>query len=153
MTSRVYKSAQGKNVDLGALALQNEKMLAVSPGAKVNARGDRLDTNNRVVDKKSSQVQRQITQTTQVVNTSDAPIYTSSKAAKEAKAAKTEKTAPKPVAKTQAPVVQPAIEVVEAIDTLAGLDDETTTAPEVSATSNEGLAAAIARAKNKKAKE
>lgn len=152
MTSRVYKSAQGKMVDLGALALQNENMLAVSPGAKVNARGDRLDTNNRVVDSKSKQVQRQITQTTQVVNTTDAPIFTSSKAAKEAKAAK---AAPAPRAETkvapkvEAPVVEEIVE--EIIDTVPGLDTEPVV-EEPAPTSNEGLAAAIARAKNKKAK-
>lgn len=145
MTNKIYKSAQGKSVDLGALALKNEQMLAVSPGAKVNARGDILDTNNRIVDRKSAQIGRQITQTTQPVNTTDAPIFTNSRSAR----ASTQQTAT-PAAK---PAPAPVQEVVDTVDTddIVGLDTPIQAlAP--TPTSNEGLAAAIARAKNKKAK-
>lgn len=150
MTSRVYKSAQGKMVDIGALALKNETILAVSPGTKLNARGDRLDSDNRVIDKKGAQVQRQITQTTQRVNTSDAPIATSSKAAKEARAEQVKRVT-QAKAESKAKIEAPKA-VEEAVDIITGLDDVIAVA-EVSATSNEGLAAAIARAKDKKAKE
>jgi len=58
MTNKVYKSAQGKIVDMGRLALQNENVRAVG-NMKVNARGDLLDDNNRVIVSKPEQVQRQ----------------------------------------------------------------------------------------------
>ena len=58
MTSKVYKTAQGKTVDMGRLALQNENVRAVG-NMKVNARGDLLDDMNRVVSTKTEQVQKQ----------------------------------------------------------------------------------------------
>jgi hypothetical protein len=58
MTKKVYKSAQGKIVDLGALILQNENTRAVG-NMNVNARGDVLDDTNRVIDQKNRQIQRQ----------------------------------------------------------------------------------------------
>lgn len=58
MTSKVYKTAMGKVVDMGALMLQNENVRAVG-NMGVNARGDRIDSQNRVIDKKNRQVQRQ----------------------------------------------------------------------------------------------
>lgn len=58
MSSKIYKSAMGKPVDLGALLLQNEQTRAVG-NMNVNARGDTLDSTNRVIDPKNQQVQRQ----------------------------------------------------------------------------------------------
>lgn len=58
MTSKVYKTAQGKTVDMGRLALQNENVRAVG-NMKVNARGDIVDDMNRVISKKTEQVQKQ----------------------------------------------------------------------------------------------
>jgi hypothetical protein len=64
MTSKVYKSAQGKTVDMGRLQLQNEGVRAVG-NMKVNARGDMVDDLNRVISTKSEQVNKQYkTQTT-----------------------------------------------------------------------------------------
>jgi len=64
MTSKVYKSAQGKSVDMGRLQLQNEGVRAVG-NMKVNARGDMIDDMNRVISSKSEQVNKQYkTQTT-----------------------------------------------------------------------------------------
>jgi hypothetical protein len=64
MTSKVYKSAQGKTVDMGRLQLQNEGVRAVG-NMKVNARGDMVDDMNRVISTKSEQVNKQYkTQTT-----------------------------------------------------------------------------------------
>ena len=57
MTRKIYKSAMGKPVDLGALLLQNEQTRAVG-NMNVNARGDQLDSANRVVEPKNRQVQR-----------------------------------------------------------------------------------------------
>ncbi len=64
MTSKVYKSAQGKSVDMGRLQLQNEGVRAVG-NMKVNARGDMIDDMNRVISSKTEQVNKQYkTQTT-----------------------------------------------------------------------------------------
>jgi hypothetical protein len=58
MTKQVYRTAQGKVIDMGKLMLQNEKIRAVG-NMNVNARGDQIDHNNQVVSKKTAQVQRQ----------------------------------------------------------------------------------------------
>jgi cell division protein FtsN len=58
MTRKVYRTAQGKLVDLGRLQLQNENTRAVG-NMGVNARGDKVDSLNRPIDKKPAQVQRQ----------------------------------------------------------------------------------------------
>jgi hypothetical protein len=64
MTSKVYKSAQGKSVDMGRLQLQNEGVRAVG-NMKVNARGDMVDDMNRVISTKAEKVNKQYkTQTT-----------------------------------------------------------------------------------------
>ena len=51
MTSKVYKSAQGKSVDMGRLQLQNEGVRAVG-NMKVNARGDELGPGGRIIKKR-----------------------------------------------------------------------------------------------------
>jgi hypothetical protein len=61
MTSRVYKTAQGKTIDMGSLALQNEHVRAVG-NMKVNARGDELDDAGRVINTKPQQVNQQYNQ-------------------------------------------------------------------------------------------
>jgi len=43
-----YRTAMGKTVDMGSLATRNEKVRAVG-NMRVNARGDLLDNNNRVI--------------------------------------------------------------------------------------------------------
>jgi hypothetical protein len=65
MTSKVYKSAMGKPVDIGALFLQNEQVRAVG-NMNVNARGDLLDSANKVIDTKNRRVQRQYKKTTNI---------------------------------------------------------------------------------------
>ena len=68
MTRKVYRTAQGKMVDLGALQLRNENVRSVG-NMKVNARGDLIDSNNRAIDSRNQQVDRQYRrQTTNVVN-------------------------------------------------------------------------------------
>ena len=83
MTNKVYRSAQGKLVDLGALLLQNEQVRAVG-NMNVNARGDLLDGNNTIIDKKNERVQRQYNRQTQT-NVSVTPVATSSASAKKMK--------------------------------------------------------------------
>lgn len=78
MTRKIYTSAQGKTVDLGALMLQNEQVRAVG-NMNVNARGDVIDSTNRVIDKKSAQVQRQYKK--QMLD-AQSEIVTSTRAAK-----------------------------------------------------------------------
>jgi hypothetical protein len=68
MTKKVYRSAQGKTVDMGALLLQNEAVRAVG-NMGVNARGDTIDSRNRVIDSKNKQVQRQQRRQTNVTRT------------------------------------------------------------------------------------
>jgi len=72
MTKKIYRSAQGKPVDLGTIMLQNEHVRAVG-NMKVNARGDKLDNNNHVVETKPRQIQRQVARTT---NVSTIPVET-----------------------------------------------------------------------------
>jgi hypothetical protein len=86
MTNKIYRSAQGKSIDLGTIMLQNETVRAVG-NMKVNARGDKLDNNNRVIETKPRQIQRQNARAT---NVSDAPVHTSGNKAKRARRAQTE---------------------------------------------------------------
>ena len=87
MTSKVYRTAQGKTVDLGTIMLQNEHVRAVG-NMNVNARGDKLDHNNRVIETKPRQIQRQNARTT---NVSAEPVHASATKSKRAKKEKTQK--------------------------------------------------------------
>jgi hypothetical protein len=77
MTRNVYKSAMGKTVDMGSLLLQNERVRAVG-NMNVNARGDRLDSNNQIVEPKNQQVQRRYRKQT---NVSAGPAHSSARSA------------------------------------------------------------------------
>ena len=55
---KVYRSSQGKSIDLGALLLQNENVRAVG-NMGVNARGDRIDNKGKSIDSKVQQKKRQ----------------------------------------------------------------------------------------------
>jgi hypothetical protein len=81
MTSKVYRTAQGKTVDLGTIMLQNEHVRAVG-NMNVNARGDKLDHNNHVIETKPRQIQRQNARTT---NVSAEPVHASASKAKRAR--------------------------------------------------------------------
>jgi hypothetical protein len=58
MTNEVYRSANGKTVDMGALRLQNERVRAVG-NMRVNARGDVIDDNNDIIRTRNEQVDKQ----------------------------------------------------------------------------------------------
>lgn len=73
MTRKVYKSAMGKTVDLGALLLQNEQVRAVG-NMGVNAAGDLIDSTNQIIDQRNKQVQKQYRRQT---NVSATPVATS----------------------------------------------------------------------------
>ncbi len=76
MTRKIYRTAQGRTVDLGALQLQNENVRAVG-NMGVNARGDLLDTNNNPIKSRNQQVNKQYNK--QMSNVSDTPVYSSAK--------------------------------------------------------------------------
>jgi hypothetical protein len=61
MTQKVYKTAQGKTVDMGSLMLKNEKIRAVG-NMGINARGDQVDDMNRVIQTRNEQVNAQYNQ-------------------------------------------------------------------------------------------
>ena len=50
-----YRTAQGKNVDMSQLAARNEKVRAVG-NMNVNARGDIIDSHNRVIKDNNKRV-------------------------------------------------------------------------------------------------
>jgi hypothetical protein len=133
MTRKVYKTAQGKAIDLGSLLLQNEAVRAVG-NMNVNARGDLLDSGNQVIDRKNRQIQRQHNRQTVAVTSANATVHTSTRAAKQARQeVPTDESTDTfmedlVVAKEAEPVVEPATPTV----------DDTGTPPG-------GLAAAIAR--------
>ena len=79
MTRKVYKSAMGKTVDMGSLLLQNERVRAVG-NMNVNARGDRLDSNNQIVEPKNQQAQRRYRKQS---NVSAGPAHSSTRSAKQ----------------------------------------------------------------------
>ena len=55
--AKIYRTANGGKVDLGALILSNENTRA-SGNMGVNARGDKLDSNNQVIETRNEQIQR-----------------------------------------------------------------------------------------------
>ena len=84
MTSKVYRTAQGKIVDLGALEVQNEHVRAVG-NMNVNARGDKLDADGNIISTRSQQVNRNLNRAT---NTAPGPLPTSSRSQTEDAAAR-----------------------------------------------------------------
>lgn len=81
MTSKIYKTAMGKSVDLGALILDNENVRAVG-NMNVNARGDILDSANRVIETKNAQVQRRYNQQGKPTNVTQNSVTSSTREAK-----------------------------------------------------------------------
>ena len=76
MSKKVYKSAQGKVVDLSALMVQNEKVRAVG-NMKVNARGDKIDSQGRIISTRVQQANKNYQKQT---NTSASPVISSNRA-------------------------------------------------------------------------
>ena len=58
--AKMYRSSQGKGIDLGALLLQNETVRAVG-NMGVNARGDRIDNKGKSIDSRVQQKSVNIT--------------------------------------------------------------------------------------------
>ena len=55
--AKVYRTANGGKVDLGALILSNENTRAAG-NMGVNARGDKINSNNEVIETRNEQIQR-----------------------------------------------------------------------------------------------
>ena len=79
MSKKIYRTAQGRIVDFGALQAQNEQVRAVG-NMQVNARGDKLDADGNVISTRAQQVNRNLNRTT---NAAPGPIPTSTQAQKE----------------------------------------------------------------------
>lgn len=71
MTRKIYRTAQGKMVDLGRLQLQNENTRAVG-NMGVNARGDKIDGENKTIAKRPAQVQKQYDRQTAQIDRKEA---------------------------------------------------------------------------------
>lgn len=56
---RIYKTAQGRTVDLAAIMTQNERTRAVG-NMQVNARGDAIDSHNQIVAPRNRQVNKSL---------------------------------------------------------------------------------------------
>jgi hypothetical protein len=134
MTRKVYRTAQGKMVDLGALQLRNENVRAVG-NMGVNARGDLIDSNNRSIDTKNQQVSRQYQKQTNVDST---PVQSSRN--------KTSRPVPEVVVPDIPTPPEDFDEDFNKEEIVAGLGAEAPPAP----TPPAGLAAAIARARSVK---
>jgi len=141
MTSKVYRTAQGKIVDMGSITLQNEMVRAVG-NMNVNARGDRLDGANKVIDSRNRQVQRQVQRQS---NMSDAPIHTSTVTAKQSRVEQPEEEIlfDQPVVVNHVDIAVPEIAVAAAPAPVDLNIDQ-------SAIPAGGLAAALAKAKTVK---
>jgi hypothetical protein len=142
MTRKIYKSAMGKSVDMGSLLLQNERVRAVG-NMNVNARGDRLDSNNKIVEPKNKQVQRRYKKQT---NVSAGPAHSSTRSAKE--------TVQQPMVDPadsflDLPIDEPFVESA-AVESLPVSPEQQDNTPDAAAPGSGGLAGAIARSREVK---
>lgn len=133
MTRKVYRTAMGKTVDLGALLLQNENVRAVG-NMGVNAAGDLVDGTNRVIDQRNRQVQKQYKKQTNVTNTT---VATSNVQAKKIKL------------ETEQQIVEPEIDLESTFETMI-TESEPLPESESQSPAGGGLAAAIARSREVK---
>jgi len=76
MTSKVYRTAQGLQVDIGAILNQHENTRAVG-NMNVNARGDKLNSENKSISTRNQQVNKQYRKQVKRNNVVDEPVYTS----------------------------------------------------------------------------
>src|SRR6056300_1593447 len=102
MSKKVYRSAQGKTVDLGAIQLQNENVRAVG-NMGVNARGDKINPQGKTVDSRNKSVGKHYKKQTRN-NVSDDVVYDSKQAIKQQQKPIEEK--PVEVVKQPEPVVE-----------------------------------------------
>jgi hypothetical protein len=140
MTQKIYQTALGKSVDIGSLRLQNENVRAVG-NMGVNARGDRIDSNGKVIDSVNDQLQRRM-QRQSNSNVVDGEVHASSRAQKASENAAAD-IAARPV------TIAPASAVSEIDDAIFAEFNASMPKVTTEETDN-GLAAAIARSKTVK---
>lgn len=121
----------GKTIDMSSLILQNEHVRAVG-NMNVNARGDVLDSSDRVIDQKNRQVQRQYNRQIRS-NVKDLPLHASTREAQAMQKPKVQEVAETVLDTLTTPVTV-------ATDTPAAPADTPATAAPVG-----GLAAAMAK--------
>ena len=132
MTKKVYRTAMGKTVDIGALLLQNENTRAVG-NMGVNARGDVINNKNQVIENRARQIQRRTQKNTKVA--SAMPSSTSNQSIKQ---------------NTISEQFQPEVDPADTFDDLPEDNDVVVEQAEAAQPAEElrgGLAAAIAKAK------
>lgn len=132
MTKKIYRTAMGKTVDVGALLLQNENTRAVG-NMGVNARGDVINNKNQVIENRARQIQRRAQKNTKVA--SAMPSSTSNQAIKQ---------------NTITEQFQPEVDPADTFDDLPEDNDVVVEQAEAAQPTEElrgGLAAAIAKAK------
>ena len=135
MTQKTYRTAQGRIVDLGAMMVQNETVRAVG-NMSVNARGDIIDNQDRVLATRGEQVNRNLKSQT---NTTHGPVPSS-----------------RPTARPPEPELTPAQLAEQARKERQGKRDAMARGEKVELTGDaptQGLAAAMARAEKLKDQE
>jgi hypothetical protein len=166
MAQKIYKSAMGHVVDLGALMLQNENTRAVG-NMGVNARGDIVDNANRVIESRNKQVQKHYRRQVTNTNTADTVPTSSTVVAKKQKPTRTKATKETVAPVSEAPITEqiadenisiqdtvladelPEIESLEELAALEAAVPELTQ-DSIKSVPRGGLAAAIAKAQTVK---
>ena len=134
--SKTYRTAKGQRLDIGSLLLQNENTRAVG-NMGVNARGDKINSQGKVIKGRNEQMQAQYAQVhKQESLAKDEPVYASAKQAQEAALMQ-----PKVQPKEKVEAVEP--KVVE--ETVAETETVEKATPAKKAS---GLAGAIAKARS-----
>ena len=136
MKQKTYRTAQGRVVDLGAMIAQNETVRAVG-NMNVNARGDIIDNQGRVLSTRGEQVNRNLNRQT---NANSGPVPSSNRGPQQSRPARLSESEQLELDRTQREAKRDAVARGEAVE-LKG------DAP------TQGLAAAMARAEKLKDQE
>ena len=136
MKQKTYRTAQGRVVDLGAMIAQNETVRAVG-NMNVNARGDIIDNQGRVLSTRGEQVNRNLNRQT---NANSGPVPSSNRAPQQSRPAKLSESEQLELDRTQREAKREALARGEIVE-------PTGDAP------TQGLAAAMARAQKLKDQE
>ena len=136
MKQKTYRTAQGRVVDLGAVIAQNETVRAVG-NMNVNARGDIIDNQGRVLSTRGEQVNRNLNRQT---NANSGPVPSSNRAAQQSRPARLSEAEQLELDRTQREAKRQALERGEAVELTGD-------------TPIQGLAAAMARAEKLKDQE
>ena len=136
MKQKTYRTAQGRVVDLGAMIAQNETVRAVG-NMNVNARGDVIDNQGRVLSTRGEQVNRNLNRQT---NANSGPVPSSNRAAQHTRPARLSEAEQLELDRTQREAKRQSVARGEEVE----LQGDTPT---------QGLAAAMARAEKLKDQE